>query len=389
MVNLNLTANGIEQEKILNYLQKNASETLANKINNGVYIKKDGKRLLNKKDLNGFMQFACNEAKKLAAKNSRFACVIDDVVYGWAIHYFEEESIEGTLYNEDGTVYKKATPTQPKTTVTTKPVITKPKKNDGQISIFDMNFEDETEQDETDDIDDEDDEIDEEVKTPPSGTKQAVTETTSKAAAVTAQSPKVTEQRQIEQPKQTPQSNDMAGLFYYKYTLIQRDHPDSILFYRLGDFYEALDKSAEIASKILDLTLTGKNCGEYGRIPMCGLPYHAVDKYIDKLRNKYSVVLMHSDKELQEYPQKKFEDIVQENAEKLDAMAEDDDETLGLVIDEEVDEQIDKMSAADYSKYFNLDDYTDKTTGEIKAPKIEKDLFVILYNLFDGQIIMG
>ena len=49
MVKLNLEASGQEQEKILNYLQENASETLASKINNGVYIEKDGKRLLNKK----------------------------------------------------------------------------------------------------------------------------------------------------------------------------------------------------------------------------------------------------------------------------------------------------------------------------------------------------
>ncbi len=383
MVKLNLEANGAEQQAVLLYLQENASDTLADKINNGVYVEKDGKRLLNKKDLNGFMCFACGEAKKLADKNAQSACVIDNVVYGWAVHYFEEESIEGTLFNEDGTEYKKAVPVQPKTTVTAKPVITKPKKNEGQVSIFDMNF-DEKEPDDEDDEEQDDVDETEEVETPPSGTKQAAE---IKAAQVTPTS-KVTEQRAAKptlQSTATPQINS-AELFYY--TLIQKQYPEHIVFYRLGDFYEALSDSAEKASNVLNITLTGKNCGSYGRLPMCGIPFHAVDKYIDKLRNKYDVALMHSDKELQLCPKKKFEDIVQENAEKLDAMAEDDE--LGLVIDEDTDQKIDGLNAHDYNKYFNnLEEYVDKTTGEIKAPKIDKNLFEILYKLFDGQIAMG
>lgn len=377
MIKLNLTANGTEQQAVLSYLQENASETLADKINNGVYVEKDGKRLLNKKDLNGFMRFACGEAKKLADKNAQSACVMDNVVYGWAVHYFEEDSIEGTLFNDDGTEYKKVVQPTKTSTVTTKPVITKPKKNEGQISIFDMNF-DEKEQDD----EEQDDGVDEteEIQTPPSGTGQAV----EVKAAVTAPTPKVTEPR--EQPKQTPQVNS-AELFYYKYTLIQKQYPEHIVFYRLGDFYEALAESAEKASNVLNITLTSKNCGSYGRLPMCGIPYHAVDKYIDKLRNKYDVALMHSDKELQLLPKKKFEDIVQENAEKLDAMADDDE--LGLVIDEDTDKEIDGLPSAEYGKYFNLDDVTDKVTGEIKVPDVDKNLFEILYKLFDGQIVMG
>ncbi len=388
MVKLNLEANGTEQQAVLSYLQENVSEVLADKINNGVYVEKDSKRLLNKKDLNGFMRFACGEAKKLADKNSQSACVMDSVVYGWAIHYFEEDSIEGTLYNEDGTEYKKVVPVQSKTTVTSKPVITKSKKNEGQVSIFDMNF-DENEQNDVDD-EEQDDGVDEteEAETPPSGTGQAAE---IKAAQVTP-TPKVTEPRAAKPTLQETQSTatpqvDSAELFYYKYTLIQKQYPEHVVFYRLGDFYEALSDSAEKASNVLNITLTGKNCGSYGRLPMCGIPFHAVDKYIDKLRNKYDVALMHSDKELQLCPKKKFEDIVQENAEKLDAMADDE---LGLVIDEDTDKEIDGLNAHDYNKYFNnLEEYVDKTTGEIKAPKIDKNLFEILYKLFDGQIAMG
>ena len=104
---LNLDAKTNEERKVKAYLEANASDILAEKINNGVRIQKDNKTLLNKKTLAGFMKFACDEAKKQAEKGTQSACIDDDVVYGWAVHYFEEDSIEGTLYNEDGTEYKK------------------------------------------------------------------------------------------------------------------------------------------------------------------------------------------------------------------------------------------------------------------------------------------
>lgn len=104
---LNLDAKTNEERKVKAYLEANASEMLAEKINNGVRIQKDGKTLLNRKTLAGFMKFACDEAKKQAEKDAQSACIDDAVVYGWAVHYFEEDSIEGTLYNEDGTEYKK------------------------------------------------------------------------------------------------------------------------------------------------------------------------------------------------------------------------------------------------------------------------------------------
>ncbi len=99
---LNLTAITPAEEKILQYLKENASETLAEKINNGTPFEKDGKPLLNKKTLSGFMKYACDEASKLAEKGANSACIDDATVYGWAVHYFEEESIEGTLYTPDG-----------------------------------------------------------------------------------------------------------------------------------------------------------------------------------------------------------------------------------------------------------------------------------------------
>ena len=103
---LNLEAKTPAERKIKAYLEANASEILADKINNGVHIQKDGKTLLNKKTLDGFMKFACDEAKKQAEKGASCACIDDDVVFGWAVHYFEEDSIEGILYGEDGAEYR-------------------------------------------------------------------------------------------------------------------------------------------------------------------------------------------------------------------------------------------------------------------------------------------
>ena len=73
----------------------------------------------------------------------------------------------------------------------------------------------------------------------------------------------------------------------------QDEYPDCILFYRLGDFYEMFFEDAEICSKELDLTLTGKDCGIEGeRVPMCGVPHHAYESYVQKLLEKgYKVAI--------------------------------------------------------------------------------------------------
>lgn len=67
------------------------------------------------------------------------------------------------------------------------------------------------------------------------------------------------------------------------YLSVKEKYKDCIVFYRLGDFYEMFFEDAEKASKLLDLTLTGRDCGLDKRAPMCGVPYHAADAYIAKL----------------------------------------------------------------------------------------------------------
>lgn len=71
-----------------------------------------------------------------------------------------------------------------------------------------------------------------------------------------------------------------------QYLETKEKYKDCILFYRLGDFYEMFFDDAVTASKELELTLTGKSCGQDERAPMCGIPYHAVDGYLNRLVSK-------------------------------------------------------------------------------------------------------
>lgn len=77
-----------------------------------------------------------------------------------------------------------------------------------------------------------------------------------------------------------------------QYFAIKEQHKDHILFFRLGDFYEMFYDDARIASRELELTLTGRDCGQEERAPMCGVPYHSCDAYIARLIKKgYKVAI--------------------------------------------------------------------------------------------------
>ncbi|MBU1076733.1 MAG: DNA mismatch repair protein MutS [Spirochaetes bacterium] len=77
-----------------------------------------------------------------------------------------------------------------------------------------------------------------------------------------------------------------------QYHEIKKNHQDTILFFRLGDFYEMFYDDAVTASKVLEITLTARNTGELKKIPMCGFPYHSAESYIAKLiRNGYKVAI--------------------------------------------------------------------------------------------------
>lgn len=265
MATLNLTATDSRQQTVLDHLIPIVSDSLADKINNGVYIEKDGKRLLNKKDLSTFMTYATEQAKQMLSeqqqKGSQTVCVHGDDIMSWAIHYFEEESIEGKLYNEDGTEYEPPKPVK-KATKTTTPAVTytppapKPKP---QMSIFDMLAEQEK---------------------PEETPIAAIEETDENDEQPTPEEILAEIAEQEREEKQEPQKGNPM---YQHYMNIQAQYPDSIIAYRLGDFYEVFGDNAVKIAEELDLTLTGRNCGLDERVPMIGFPYHAAELYFAKM----------------------------------------------------------------------------------------------------------
>lgn len=259
---LNLTAQNKQEELVLKYLQDNASDILANKINNGTPFEKDGNPLLNKKTLSGFMKYACNEARKLAEKGATSACIDDQTVYGWAIHFFEEDSIEGTLYTLDGAEYKPAIKRVESNTVKAK---TEPKKQENvQFSFFDNLAEQEVKEHETDN-------------------SSTVTEKHSNIGKF---------EMQIEKPFKNKSPN---ATFYDKYHILQQQNPNSAVAYRLGDFYEIMGEKAVKIAREIDLTLTSRDCGLEERVPMIGFPYHAAENYFAKIAKTHSLLVVETD----------------------------------------------------------------------------------------------
>ena len=275
MIKLNLTPQNKQEELILTYLQNNASETLADKINNGTPCEKDGHPLLNKKTLSGFMKYACDEARKLAEKDANSACIDDVTVYGWAIHFFEEDSIEGTLYTIDGEEYKPA----PKKVATTKSATVKPqptKPQNLQFSIFDKIDDTDVKDTKTDTLTTETDTNDDETDMPSEEEMQEIF-------------------AQVHEEEQRKKGN----LTYQKYTAYQAEHPTAIVAYRLGDFYEVLGDKAVLLGNELDLTITSRDVGLKERIPMVGFPYHAAENYFAKIVKYHDLYIIENDNEKQ------------------------------------------------------------------------------------------
>lgn len=82
-----------------------------------------------------------------------------------------------------------------------------------------------------------------------------------------------------------------------QYFEIKEKYKDTILMFRLGDFYEMFFEDAKLVSKELELTLTGRDCGQEERAPMCGVPYHSCEGYIARLVAKgYKVAHLRADR---------------------------------------------------------------------------------------------
>ena len=148
-----------------------------------------------------------------------------------------------------------------------------------------------------------------------------------------------------------------------QYIDIKKENEDNILFFRLGDFYEMFFEDAINVSNLLELTLTGKNCGLDERVPMCGIPFHAAESYINKLIEmgyKVAICEQVEDPKLAKGLVKR--DIIQVvssgtkmNSESLD---EKENNYIGYILD---------------LGYAYSIAYSDITTGELNAFIIEKD----------------
>ena len=285
---LNLTTTNRQEEIIKEYLENNASETLAEKINNGIKTEKDGKPLISKKDLNGFCKYATEEARKLAEKGATSTMVDDPVVFGWAMHYFEEDSILGKLYNEDGTEYKPIVKKTTKPTVTTTPTPYVPpiKKPEPQISFFDL-------------------------LSTPNEKKKEETPLSYKAQLATKSQPDPLEDAPSEEDVQEAfeelnnviekqEETKPVSPIYKQYFDIQNKYPKNVIAYRLGDFYEVFGDNAVKVSGPLDLTLTGRDFGLKERIAMVGFPYHCADKYFKKITEIAELIVI-DDKDVTVY----------------------------------------------------------------------------------------
>ena len=209
------------------------------------------------------MKYACDEARKTVENGSSSACIEDSVVYGWAVHYFEEESIEGTLYTLDWEEYKPVTKTK-NTQKSTYTPTSAPKQQNQQASLFDI--------------------ISQE----------------NNAADTTKQEQPVIQTNE-ESLKETPKIETKQTLspVYTEYKTLKEKYSDYVIAYRLGDFYEILGKDAVTIASELDLTLTGRECGLSYRIPMVGFPYHAAEAYFAKIVKKHNLVICENDRDIQ------------------------------------------------------------------------------------------
>ncbi len=145
-----------------------------------------------------------------------------------------------------------------------------------------------------------------------------------------------------------------------QYMEIKDQYPEELLFFRLGDFYELFFEDGEIASRELELTLTGKNAGLTERIPMCGVPFHSVTPYIEKLIDKgYKVAIceqLEDPKNTKGMVKRGVVEVISKGTVvNLESLNEHDNNYIASLLDLE---------------YIYLLTYADISTGELKSLSI-------------------
>ena len=178
---------------------------------------------------------------------------------------------------------------------------------------------------------------------------------------------------------------DKTSPMMKQYIRTKLEYPDTVLFYRLGDFYEFFFDDAVEMSKVLDLTLTGKDCSLEERAPMCGIPYHAADGYINKLISLgYKVAICEQTTSPKD--KAKSSEIVKREVVRI--------VTPGTVIDETLlDDKRNNYLACIYNKNDVIGfSYIDITTGEFKTAQLKgeqrlKELNDILVRVLPSEIL--
>ena len=156
-----------------------------------------------------------------------------------------------------------------------------------------------------------------------------------------------------------------------QYLEIKKDYPDTLILFRLGDFYELFFEDAKIASKVLELVLTGKNAGVEDKIPMCGVPYHAINSYIETLiKNGYKVCIV----EQLEDPALSKNKLVKRDVIQII--------TPGTLINIGLKEKDNNYIAYvdDYTNFYTLA-YCDLSTGELNVVNVEHDIILLINEL--------
>jgi DNA mismatch repair protein MutS len=144
------------------------------------------------------------------------------------------------------------------------------------------------------------------------------------------------------------------------YLSVKEQYPDALVFYRIGDFYEMFFDDAKIASKELDLILTGKSAGVEERVPMCGVPHHAVQSYLQRLVSRgYKIAIVEQMQDPKEAVGLVERDVIRVI-------------TPGTVMDEITDEKasVYLASITDYGYGYSLA-FTEMSTGENFVEDVE------------------
>lgn len=308
---LNLQTQNKEQEILLAYLEQNASDALAEKINNGIPVSKNSTQLVMKKDLTGFMKYATEEARKAAPKGATSACVEDKTVFGWLMHYFEEDSIEGRYFNLDGTPYtppKKETKKPAAATVAKTNSKPQPKQ-EAELTLFDMlaaateqekaNLESKPEPVVTEPaaVDPEPeapdgstfiDPFEGSENLPPMSFSSELDPTEDEIRAA------MEEYSQLEMPVVDIEEPPGKPLLthYEKWLAVQQQYPQALVLIIVDTDMEVYGEHARHLSDLFMLKLSSRDFGPYGCMPKVRFPYTDFEQYFDRMNSRYEMALI-------------------------------------------------------------------------------------------------